>query len=215
MARPRLDHNEQREKIARAACDVILEVGLENARLTEIGTRAGVTTGAVQHYFRSKEDLLFFAKNHAFDLLMEKSAGMPEEGAGVERLFFIVRQHLPTTPDRIKALRLLEAFRGRAIGNPSLLRGQHKRDKIFLGMLRHEIARLHAMGSLRQNLDIDQAALGLNALLEGLGCIVMASPGAFKSVDLSAIAEDYVCEVLGARRPDALAAAAPRRARRA
>ncbi|QNQ10817.1 TetR/AcrR family transcriptional regulator [Sphingomonas alpina] len=211
MARPRLDHNEQRERIARAACDVILEVGLENARLAEIGTRAGVTTGAVQHYFRSKEDLLFFAKNHVYDLLMDKSRAMPEEGAGAERLFFIIHRHLPTSGERIKASRLLEAFRGRAIGNATLLRSQHKRDRIFLDMLHHEIERLKDMGLTHADLDIEKAALGLNAMLDGLGCIVMASPGGFKSLDLAAIVEDYVCATFGVPRPATDAAPIPKR----
>lgn len=200
MARPKLDHDERRATIAAAACDVILEVGLENARLAEIGARAGVTTGAVQHYFRNKEDLLFFAKNHIFDELLDKSAEMPASDNGAERLFLMIRRHLPTTTKHVRTARLLEAFRGRAIGNPALLRSQHKRDRKFLDMLEDEIRLLHAAGVLKPDIDVQHAALGVNALLDGLCCIVMASPSAFKSMDLFSIVEDYVCEALGAPR---------------
>lgn len=202
MPRPKVDHEARRVRVAQAACEVILDVGLENAKLTDIGARAGVTTGAVQHYFRSKEDLLFFAKNHIFDLIMEKSTAAPPGLIGAERLYFIIRQHLPLTPEHVKAVRLLEAFRGRAIGNATLLRNQHKRDRKFLGMLETELEQLKSDGVVRTDLDIPTAALGLNGIIEGIGCIVMASPNNFKSFDLFKIVADYVSNVLGAPPPE-------------
>lgn len=200
MARPKLDHDERRAKIAAAACDVILEVGLENAKLVEVASRAGVTTGAVQHYFRSKEELLFFAKNHVFDQRLQKAKAALENLDGVERLMTIVRLHLPLKTEHVKAMRLLEAFRGRAVGNTTLLRNQHKRDMAFLTALEKEIASLKEQGLTKLDLDVRQAALGLNALLDGLGCLVMPSPKAFKGIDFAAIAEDYVCSVIGVQR---------------
>jgi TetR/AcrR family transcriptional regulator, transcriptional repressor of bet genes len=196
MARPKLDHDERRAKIAAAACDVILEVGLENAKLVEVAMRAGVTTGAVQHYFRSKEELLFFAKNHVFDVLMEKARAVPGQEAGIERLRFIVKQHLPLNKNHINAIKLLEAFRGRAIGNPTLLSNQHKRDQTFLAVLEHEISALKEQGLTRSDIDVKRAALGLNAMLDGLGCIVMPSPKSFKDIDLFAVVDDYIRLVL-------------------
>lgn len=203
MPRPKVDHGERRERVAAAACEVILDVGLENAKLTDIGARAGVTTGAVQHYFRSKEDLLFFAKNHVFDLIMEKSSAPPPELTGADRLYFILHQHLPITAGHVKAVRLLEAFRGRAIGNATLLRNQHKRDRKFLGLLESEIELLKQAELVRPDLDLTSAALGLNAIIEGLGCIVMASPAAYKSIDQFGIVVDYMCKVLGTPPPRA------------
>lgn len=213
MPRPKVDHDERRMRVAQAACEVILDVGLENAKLTDIGARAGVTTGAVQHYFRSKEDLLFFAKNHVFDLIMDKAAAAPPELQGAERLYFIIRRHLPLTGDHVKAIRLLEAFRGRAVGNATLLRNQHKRDRKFLDMLEAEIGRLKADGVVRADLDVPAAALGLNGIIEGLGCIVMSSPSSFKTFDLFGIVADYVSNVLGAPRPAEIPVAARKPAR--
>lgn len=201
MPRPRLDHDEQRERIARAACEVILEIGLENARLSEIATHAGVTTGAVQHYFRNKEDLLFFAKNHVFDIAMKRTGDAMENQEGAERLFTIIRKYLPVSGEQVKAARLLETFRGRAVGNANMLRAQHKRDARFLEMLVQEIGLLKEKGLTRTDLDVGASALGLNAMLDGLGAIVMASPGSFKAMDLFGIVENYVCEAMGLARP--------------
>jgi AcrR family transcriptional regulator len=199
MARPKLDHDGRRLEIARAACDVIIEFGLENARLSEIGARAGFTTGAVQHYFRSKEELLLYAKNHLFDELYERVRAGLEKASGVDRLMALAWVMLPTTPETIRAYRLLEAFRGRAIGDKTLLRLQHKRDQASIDMLEREISALADKGLLTEDVDPKREALAFSALLDGLGATVMANPKAFASQNLTVIVERYIERVIGAK----------------
>jgi AcrR family transcriptional regulator len=201
MARPKTDHDQRRVEIARAACDVILELGLENARLSEIGARAGVTTGAVQHYFRSKEDLLLHAKNYLFDQLYERVKAGLENVVGAERLLALASVMLPTDEDTIRAYRLLEAFRGRAIGDKALLKLQHKRDKASIEMLEREISALAETGLVAEGLDPKREALAFSALLDGLGATVMANPKAFDRKDLFAIVDRHIEQVLGAKLP--------------
>ena len=54
-----VDHDERRDVIAKAAIEVIASVGLEQAKLRVIATKAGVTTGAIAHYFKDKDAALF------------------------------------------------------------------------------------------------------------------------------------------------------------
>lgn len=58
MKRNVVDHDARRIEIAEAACTTLLEVGLERTRLKDIAVSMGYTTGVLQHYFKSKEDLL-------------------------------------------------------------------------------------------------------------------------------------------------------------
>ncbi|MBA3240528.1 MAG: TetR family transcriptional regulator C-terminal domain-containing protein [Acidobacteria bacterium] len=201
MARPKTDHDQRRTEIARAACDVILELGLENARLSEIAMRAGVTTGAVQHYFRSKEHLLLYAKNDLFDQLYERIRAASAELKGVERLLAIAYVILPTNLEAIKAFRVLEAFRGRAIGNNSLLRIQHKRDRNSIAMIEAEISGLARDGLLADDVNPAREALAFSALLDGLGATVIAAPKAFSAADLTAIVERFIERALGVALP--------------
>lgn len=201
MPRPKTDHGQRRVEIARAACDVILERGLENARLSEIGARAGVTTGAVQHYFRSKEDLLLHAKNHLFDELYQRVSASLAQVTGAARLHALATVMLPVDPDTIRAYRLLEAFRGRAIGDKALLKLQHKRDRASIDMLEREITALVEAGLVAEGLDAKREALAFSALLDGLGATVMANPKAFDKADLVAIVDRYIEHVIGAELP--------------
>ncbi|MFN9215273.1 MAG: helix-turn-helix domain-containing protein [Gemmatimonadota bacterium] len=67
MSRPRGDHDERREVISRAAAAVIAERGLERLTLRDLAAELGVTTGALTHYFPSKDALVAHTKELVFD----------------------------------------------------------------------------------------------------------------------------------------------------
>jgi len=48
-----------RDQVAQAAVELFAEKGYANTSVQEVVERAGVTKGAMYHYFRSKDDLLF------------------------------------------------------------------------------------------------------------------------------------------------------------
>lgn len=78
-----VDHEERRRALASAAVDAIAEGGLEDVRLTDIARRAGVTTGAIAHYFPDKDAILAAALEELCTRLLAKidfRGGMP--GAG-------------------------------------------------------------------------------------------------------------------------------------
>ncbi len=49
----------RREALMRAGYAEILEKGIQAATMDSVGSRAGLSKGSAQHYFRSKEELLF------------------------------------------------------------------------------------------------------------------------------------------------------------
>ncbi|MBL4790320.1 MAG: TetR family transcriptional regulator [Kordiimonadaceae bacterium] len=53
-----VDHDERRRAIAGAAIALIADVGIEHATLRPIAEKAGVTTGAIAHYFKDKDAVL-------------------------------------------------------------------------------------------------------------------------------------------------------------
>ncbi|UCM87735.1 TetR/AcrR family transcriptional regulator [Streptomyces marincola] len=59
-----VDHEERRRRIADAVCALADERGLEGVTLRDVAARAGVSMGAVQRCFRTKEEMLRFAIDH-------------------------------------------------------------------------------------------------------------------------------------------------------
>jgi TetR/AcrR family transcriptional repressor of bet genes len=92
-----VDHEERRRAIASAAVDTIAEHGLEGARLADIARTAGVTTGAIAHFFPDKDAVLAAALEEVCTRLMLHIG--PPEG-------------LPSFEDFAEALPLCDKSRG-------------------------------------------------------------------------------------------------------
>jgi AcrR family transcriptional regulator len=80
---PRLvDHEARRVAIAEAIFEVMGSRGLEAVSLRDVAAQAGVSMGAVQHYFESKEQMLLFALGHMRDRALARMqaelAAVPE-----------------------------------------------------------------------------------------------------------------------------------------
>ncbi|ONK14559.1 TetR/AcrR family transcriptional regulator [Streptomyces sp. MP131-18] len=59
-----IDHEARRHLIADAVCALADEHGFEGVTLRDVAARAGVSMGAVQRCFRTKEEMLRFALDH-------------------------------------------------------------------------------------------------------------------------------------------------------
>jgi len=57
----KVDHQERRTLIADALMRVAADQGLESVSLRHVAAEAGVSAGMVQHYFRTKDEMMGFA----------------------------------------------------------------------------------------------------------------------------------------------------------
>jgi len=57
----KVDHQERRTRITDALIRVAADQGLESVSLRHVAAEAGVSAGMVQHYFRTKEEMMAFA----------------------------------------------------------------------------------------------------------------------------------------------------------
>jgi AcrR family transcriptional regulator len=61
-----VNHEKRRTTIAQAAVVVITEQGLESTKLLDIAGLAGMTTGAITHFFTDKDAVLMAALEMAY-----------------------------------------------------------------------------------------------------------------------------------------------------
>ena len=76
----KVDHHERRTLIADALMRVAAEQGLEAVSLRHVAAEAGVSAGMVQHYFRTKDEMMAFA------LSVVRERGQKRVGEAVARL---------------------------------------------------------------------------------------------------------------------------------
>jgi TetR/AcrR family transcriptional regulator, transcriptional repressor of bet genes len=99
---PRIvDHEQRRAEIVHALWQVIAARGIEGVSLRVVAQAAGISTGRIQHYFRSREALVLAG----LDLLIRRAVAAYENTAGAtprDRLLHVLVQQVPRTePGRI------------------------------------------------------------------------------------------------------------------
>lgn len=155
----KVDPQERRHAIAAAAVESIAADGLEGAKLSRIARRAGVTTGAVVHYFEDKDEVLLAALEEVARRLLAWMEG--EDGrSAVEQ----IADALPLDPESAGEWRVWLAFWGRAAFVPALAR-----------VHRSYYDRIE--GALAERLCGDrEAAAAIIAAVDGIGARVSLEP---------------------------------------
>lgn len=104
-----VDHDQRREQIAFAACQVVARHGFERATVARIASASGYTTGMVAHYFHTKQDIILAALR----LILRRIEArlMPGDGQPSD-LLSVLSESLPTDAARLAECTFWTAFWG-------------------------------------------------------------------------------------------------------
>ncbi|MEQ4306164.1 TetR/AcrR family transcriptional regulator [Plantactinospora sp. B6F1] len=120
----KVDHEQRRRRIAEAVWTIVALRGLEAVSLRDIAAEAGVSLGQVQHYFRTKEQVLRYAGQRLVELageeLRRSLAARPEPPSPRSTIRAIAEQTVPATPERRLGAAVWYAFVTRAVTAPEL-----------------------------------------------------------------------------------------------
>lgn len=109
-----VDHDQRRREIAEALWRIASTGGLEAVSLGEVAVEAGVSKGMVQHYFRSKDDMLRYATGYLREQVEQRISRQPPTLRG------LLLALLPTDENsRVESL-VANAFFFRALQDPEL-----------------------------------------------------------------------------------------------
>src|SRR5699024_6511444 len=124
-----------------AALQTIDEVGLQDATISQIARRAGVSTGIISHYFKDKNGLLEATMREITNQLRDAVVGRLKEikGADTEtRLKAIVQGNFDDTQIRSAAMKAWLAFWSSSLHHPMLFRLQQASNKRLLSNIIYE-----------------------------------------------------------------------------
>lgn len=108
------------DRLAAALIDVAAESGLDSASVREVAKRAGVSIGAVQHHFSTKDEMLAFALQTVLDALLHRLSTLDAGDDPARALFTVMTQLLPLDEARSREAHVLAAFAVRATTSPAL-----------------------------------------------------------------------------------------------
>lgn len=190
----KVDHDQRRRHIVESLLRITGAQGLDAVSLREVAHEAGVSMGAVQHYFASKDEMLLYALQHWLSLSVHdrftervrgRLAGEPA-GDPARVLRAIAAEYLPhDTAGRADAL-IAIAFLSRAAVAPALAAALAPAFAGFVGTL----STVFRSGGWP--VDAPAEAQRLAALLDGLRLPVLA--GALSHQDALAVVDRHLAQ---------------------
>jgi AcrR family transcriptional regulator len=163
----KVDHQERRRLIADALMRVGADQGLEAVSLRHVAAAADVSTGMVQHYFRTKDEMMAFA----LSVVRERSEARVTEAVGrlgddpPPRLLLrtLICALLPLDEQSRDDGRVALAFLAYTAVRPAAAAGVHRETAEMAGFI----------AGLLPGPAAADAAAALLALMEGLGLYLL------------------------------------------
>jgi len=169
-----VNHEDRRAGFVVASWNVIAEEGLSAATLRRVAAAAGVTTGALTHYFSDREALLVEALRTAHFAAGARMLGAAAAAQSDRaKLSTVLEEALPLDAARLREWRVWLAFWGEAVGNPRLRRENEERVAEWRDLLEALVAPL-----VEGAASSEAASAELLSLIDGLGVRLALAPRA-------------------------------------
>jgi AcrR family transcriptional regulator len=172
-----VDHDERREIFAAAALRVIMREGIAGLTVRAVAKEAGFTTGALTHYFHSKDQLLIEASELSARLVRERMERAAEVRPALEAIRRVVSYALPLTPERRGYWKIWVGYWERSSYDPEVARVMRLRYDEWRNRLSALLARAQAEGDVAEQVNVAEAAQNLVLLVDGIGVQVLLGVG--------------------------------------
>lgn len=111
-------------------CELISENGLDAVTVARTATTAGMSVGLVQHYFRTKDDMLLHAFNQVSARIRKRAderirAGTEHRRPISQIMAEVMAEFIPLDERRRTEFRVTRAFAGRALDAPAQIGRAH------------------------------------------------------------------------------------------
>jgi AcrR family transcriptional regulator len=167
------DHAERREIFAAAALRVIVRDGMAGLTVRAVAAEAGYTTGALTHYFHSKDQLLIEASELSARLVRDRMERAARAPTGLEAIRRVVALALPLTAETRGYWRIWLAYWERSSYDDDVARVMRLRYDEWRGRLEDLLRRAETEGEVAAGVRPREAAEALIALVDGIGVQVV------------------------------------------
>lgn len=161
-----VDHGERKHHIAEAAWRVIQDKGMKGATVRNIAKEAGLSLGALRHYFSTQDELLDFAMGLVKERVTDRVRSIAEsELPPKDKALSILLELVPVDEQKMTEM---EVWFGFTFHAKYIKQDTDAQDDGILAGIHRLIEFLDGNGLLRRDLDQDIEAERLYALVNGL-----------------------------------------------
>ena len=168
-----VDHDKRRLAFAAAAYRVITRRGLGGATVREIAKEAGFTTGALVHYFRTKDEILIRASEYGALIVRKRMEHQASDHQGLDALRHVLFESLPLTPEMRGNWNVWLGFWDRSAHSAAIRKLTKERYDEWIGRIVGLIDGAKAAGELSERIKSETAAQAIVALIDGIGVRVL------------------------------------------
>ncbi|MCO1576027.1 TetR family transcriptional regulator C-terminal domain-containing protein [Crossiella sp. SN42] len=198
---PRIvDHGQRRRMIAEALLRLVARDGIETVSVRTVAAEAGMSAGAVQKYFATKEEIFEFALELTGERLERRWATLSADGDYLTLLRDLLLETLPLDAERRAEMIIVTAFTARAAVRADWSERLHANDRDMRTATAAYLRIAQEAGQVRADLPVLTLADLLLALSDGFALRLLHLPlGAPGSADLLTALDLALRELLAPR----------------
>ncbi len=164
-----VDHVKRRQELAKAAFDAVAHYQTVDVALAKVAKEAGWSTGALNHYVRSKDHLFAMIAEHTTSLQLTSFGYIQDKYSGIAKLRHILYDQLPADTQRSTMWIIWFGFCERSKTSPKIREIVNMRNTGLLKFYGDIIKNAQDAGEISSDVDINRMARSALALLEGIG----------------------------------------------
>ena len=174
-----MDHDARREEIARALWRIVRRDGIPAVSVRTVAAEAGSSAGAVRYYFPDQAGLLSFAMELVARRVAERVEALEPTGRPSTWAVRYLEEVIPLDAERLAEFEVWLAFVAQA-GAEKEAAGLREHlapfHEALHGLCRSVLVGLAEAGALREDLELDDEAERLHALIDGLSLHAATQP---------------------------------------
>ncbi len=174
-----VDHDHKRKIIAETAWKIIETEGIERASIRRIASEAGMSTGALRHYFSNQDELLLFIMEYFLARGRERSENISWSTNPLNAVRETLLELVPVNQDKQTETGVWLVFAIRSLTSAAL---NAKKDELTEGeyiLMEALLEILIKAGYINKTINIEIATLRLAVIIEGLSIHALLRPDIF------------------------------------
>jgi AcrR family transcriptional regulator len=171
-----VDHEEQREKFAAAAMNLIARQGLEGVTMRAVAREAGLSYGSLFHYFDSKDELLMHTVRQSMSMQTRRVNEYTSQYSGLKALKHLLCDDAIIYESSRDAWMVWMAFLYQAALQPAFADMHARLIDGWLLRIRGLLRDAQQAGEISATIDVDVEALALWAYSAGIGQMGLLDP---------------------------------------
>jgi AcrR family transcriptional regulator len=168
MAQIRKSTEIRKQQIIDAARKLIIKKGSEHLTVRSIAKEVNITEAAIYRHFKSKREILSFLMGHILSsMLQEVERSRIENAVTLETLKDILKNHLSEIEQR-RGMSFQVIAEIISLGDKKLNKEVYTGLLAYIGRLHELFAEAARSGAVREDADLDAAAMVLFGMIQGL-----------------------------------------------